>query len=118
MPPDVPERLLRIADEIHHLGSAGTTRLTIVKRWFQDHKRRLPALAILVASRVAKRRAKVTCETADLFQRAGALLGSRGRVVPRRAAQRLHEDLREFQWGRQRSRLLPPVPLCFRDELR
>lgn len=97
MQSDVPAKLLRIADEIRELGSARTTRLTIVKRWFQDHKRRLPALAILVASRVATREAKVRRETADLFQRARALLGSHPPVVPRRAAQRLHEDLREFQ---------------------
>lgn len=71
--------------------------MTIIKRWFQGHEQRLPALAILVASRVANRKAKVTRETADLFQRARALLGSHPPAVPRCAAQRLHEDLREFQ---------------------
>ena len=97
MQSDVPEKLLRIANEIRELGSAHTTRLTIIKRWFRDHTRRLPALAILVASRAANREAKVTREAADLFQSARALLGGHPPVVPRRAAQRLHEDLREFQ---------------------
>lgn len=95
---DVPEKLLRIASEIRALGSAHTTRLTIIKRWFPDHKRRLPVLAILVASRVARRESMVTREAADLFRRARALLGGHPPAVPRRAAQRLHEDLREFMY--------------------
>jgi len=99
MQSDVPERLLRIADEIRELGSARTTRLTIIKRWFQD-KRRLRAIAILIASRVANRKIKGTREATDLYLRARALLGIRPplcSVVPRRVAQQLREDLRTFQ---------------------
>jgi hypothetical protein len=105
MQSDVPEKLLRIADEIRELGPARSTRLTVIKRWFR-RKHRLPALAILVASRAANRKTKATREPADLFLRARTLFGSHPPlrpVVPRRAAQRLYEDLRAFQSEHKRT---------------
>jgi len=99
MPTGVPEKLLRIVDEIREHGSANQTRLTIVKKWLEPGNR-LPAFAIFIATRAANRKSKATGQAAQLARRARELLGSQPQlrpVLPRRTAQRLFDDLHSFQ---------------------
>src|SRR5664280_2434584 len=42
---DIPEKLLKISDEIEAHGNANLTRLTVLKKWF-DYSGRLPPFAI------------------------------------------------------------------------
>jgi len=98
-PTGVPEKLLRIVDEIREQGWANQTRLTALKKWLETGHR-LPAFAIFIATRAANRKRKATGQAADLLRRARELLGDQPQLrlaSPRRTAQRLFDDLRSFQ---------------------
>jgi hypothetical protein len=96
---NIPEKLLKIADEIAERGNANLTRLTVLKKWF-DQPGHLPAFAIWVASRAISRKAKPGVEEAELFRQARALLVRVKPYAPkvnRKLAKGLHDRLRTFQ---------------------
>jgi len=95
----VPEKLLEIVDEIDSTGHDNLTRLTVLKKWFEQ-PRRLSAFTLWVASRAKSRKGKTTGPAGKLFRESGALLGNfdpYAPVVDRAAAQQLHNRLRDFQ---------------------
>jgi hypothetical protein len=108
---NIPEKLLKVAAEIKEFGSAGLTRLTILKKWFGE-KHRLSSFAIFVAKQSCVRKGRETGETADLFREARSLLIGAKKFcpqVPRNTASSLHARLRAFQneykrlrWGSAR----------------
>lgn len=94
---NVPEKLLAIAEEIAAKGRANTTRLTVLKKWF-ERPGRLPAFGLWVARGAAGRKGKTKGAAGALLDEARALLGSEdGRSINRRAAQSLHDRARDFQ---------------------
>ncbi|MCA9564817.1 MAG: hypothetical protein KC561_15075, partial [Myxococcales bacterium] len=107
----VPEKLLKIADDISETGSANLTRLTVLKKWFETPGR-LGPFAIWVADRATSRRGKTKGEAGKLFRDARALLTDLDRVEPTinaEAAELLHaklvayqDDYRTDRWGRIR----------------
>ncbi len=95
----IPEKLLKIVEEIDEYGSAGLTRLTVLKKWFV-RPQRLSAFAIWIATKAVARRGKTSGAAAELFRDARRLLVGSHKLHPhlnRRAAQVLHDRLRDFQ---------------------
>ncbi len=95
----VPEKLLKIIEDIEAKGSVNLTRLTVLKKWF-DRRERLVAFAVWVADRATSRKGKTIGEAATLFREVRALLKRPARVRPQvdtDAARRLHDRLRAFQ---------------------
>ena len=96
---NIPEKLLRITDEIDERGQANVTRLTVLKKWF-DRPYRLASFAIFVANRASGRKGKTTGEAAELFREARALLSEASILAPdiaRDEAEKLHARLKAFQ---------------------
>ena len=97
---NVPEKLLKIVDDIERTGSATLTRLTVLKKWF-EYPERLPAFALWVARRAASRKGKSTGETAELFAACTAWLArvDSDRTPPfdRQETESLRSRLRDFQ---------------------
>lgn len=96
---NVPEKLLKIVHEIDAHGHASLTRLTVLKKWF-DQPRRLSVFALWVASRAKSRKGKTAGVAGNLFREAGTLLANfdlYAPVVDRAAAEQLHHRLRDFQ---------------------
>lgn len=94
----IPEKLLKIAEDIAAQGDANLTRLTVLKKWFA-RPARLAAFAIWVAGE-ANSREKKTTGVAGLFKDGHALLGKVNPYAPqlnRNAAELLHRKLRNFQ---------------------
>jgi hypothetical protein len=97
---NVPERLLAIVEQIDEQGSAETTRLTVLKKWFENRPERLPAFAVFVAARATSRKGKTSGDAATLFREAKALLAGHNKFQPvldRDRAQILHARLTAFQ---------------------
>lgn len=95
----VPENLRKVVDEIDAQGQASLARLTVLKKWFVRPKR-LSAFALWVAARAVSRKGKTGRVAAALFLEARALVSGLDKTTPklnRRAAQRLHDRLRNFQ---------------------
>jgi hypothetical protein len=107
----VPEKLLKIVEEIDERGNANLTKLTVLKKWF-EHPGRLPAFAVWVARRAVARKGKTSGVAGEFFREAKTLLAGPDKVHPeidRQAAEVLHDHLRDFQneyredrWGRIR----------------
>jgi hypothetical protein len=96
---NIPEKLLKIVEEIDENGNASLTRLTVVKKWLEQPER-LSAFAIWVTARAVSRKGKTTGAAAELFRAARTLLVGLDKVRPkmdRQAAQALHDHLRDFQ---------------------
>lgn len=96
---NIPERLLKILDEIDSNGSANLTRLTVLKRWFAEPGR-LSAFAVWIAKKAVSRKGKTAGEAAALFGEAKDLLAGVDEMKPeldRAKAEALHDRLREFQ---------------------
>ncbi|HTV42305.1 MAG TPA: hypothetical protein VMF08_17170 [Candidatus Sulfotelmatobacter sp.] len=108
---NIPEKLLKITDDIDAHGSANLTRLAVLKKWFEKPER-LSAFAIWIAARATSRKGKTGGVAAELFRKARTLLAEAERCCPkvnRQAAKALHDELRNFQneyenqrWGRVR----------------
>lgn len=93
----VPEKLLKIVEDIDTAGSASVTRLTVLKKWFEGPGR-LPAFGLWVARRSAGRKGKTKGAAGALLDEARMLLGPEAKSsINRRAAQSLHDRAREFQ---------------------
>jgi hypothetical protein len=95
----VPEKLLKIVDEIDAHGQASLTRLTLLKKWFARPER-LSAFALWTAARAVSRKGKIGGAAAALFLEARILVSGLDKTRPklnRQAAQRVHDRLRDFQ---------------------
>lgn len=96
----IPERLVRVADEIGESGSASLTRITVLKKWFEQEPKRLRAFAVFLASRASARKGKTSGEAADLFREARGLLKDADIYepqIPEKAAEDLFLRLKSFQ---------------------
>jgi hypothetical protein len=95
----VPQKLLKIIEDIDTQGQANLTRLTVLKKWF-ERPERLQAFAIWMAQRaVAEENAADDVEGA-LFELARRLLADADPFRPdlnREAVQSLYRRLRAFQ---------------------
>lgn len=92
----VPEKLLKIVEDIDTVGSVGVTRLTVLKKWF-ERPGRLPAFGRWVARRSAGRQGKTKGPAGALLDEARALLGPDAPpALNRRAATSLHDRARGF----------------------
>ena len=108
---DVPEKLIKIVEEIDSRGEANLTRLTVLKKWFEA-PRRLQPFALWVAARATSRKDKTKGEAAQLFAESRSLLAGLDRLgddLDRPAARALYDRLRMFQseyrndrWGQIR----------------
>ena len=95
----IPEKLLKIAEDIQEHGSVNVTRLTVLKKWF-ERSTRLKSFAVFIAKQASGRKGKTTGEAAELFKEARALLAGQPRykpTLPRKKAEQLYENLRAFQ---------------------
>ena len=95
----IPEKLLAIAEEIATRGEAKTTRLTVLKKWFQRPEREA-AFAIWVAVRALAGKGRTAGAAGELFKESRKLFGKVNPCAPkvdRKVAERLYERLREFQ---------------------
>lgn len=100
----VPEKLLKIIEEIDERGEANLTRLTVLKKWFETPGRMGP-FAIWIASQASARKGKTKGEAAELFREARKLLTGIQRHSPQldhASAKRLHSRLVEFQNERRK----------------
>ena len=100
----VPEKLIKIIDDIDSDGNASLTRLTVLKKWFEAPDRkssnRLRAFAVWVARRAVSRKGKTAGAAGELFIETRALLVGLEQVRPTlqaKAASDLHQRLRDFQ---------------------
>ena len=106
---NIPEKLLKIADDIAENGSANLTRLVVLKKWFEKRER-LSAFAVWIATRATSRKGKTGGAAAELFREARTLLAGLDRLHPkmdRQAAEALHDRLRDFQSEYQNQRWGP-----------
>ncbi len=97
---DIPEKPIKISDRIEASGSAPLTRLTVLKKRFEQNPKRLTSFAIFIANRASTRKGKTTGEAADLFIEARTLLKGAELYDPqlsREAIGNLHGRLQTFQ---------------------
>lgn len=98
----VPEKILKIIDDIDTHGNVPLTRLTVLKKWF-EHSGRLSAFGLWVARRAAGRKGKTKGEAGALLDETRALLGTAAtreslfQQIDRKAAEELHDRARDFQ---------------------
>ncbi len=95
---DIPEKLLKVVEEIDERGNVNLTRLTVLKKWFARPER-LSAFAIWIATKAVSRKGKTRGAAAELFRKARTLTGL-DMLHPkpdRQAAEVLHDRLRDFQ---------------------
>ena len=98
----VSEKLLLVAGEIESRGQANLTRLTVLKKWFEQPGR-LAEFGLWVARCSAENKGKANGTAAKLLVEARGLLGSSAkggsgeRSVERRAAAELWDRARAFQ---------------------
>jgi len=100
----VPERLLKIADDIAERGNVPLTRLTVMKKWFEQRPPRMHAFALWLGRRAIAQKGKTAGNAAKLFREAKSLLGAKSKprqVIPggtaRDALHDLHARLYDFQ---------------------
>lgn len=106
---NIPEKLLKIVEEIDENGNASLTKLTVLKKWL-ERPERLSAFAIWVAERAVSRKGKTVGAAAELFRAARTLLEGLDKIRPeldRPAAQAMHDRLRDFQKEHQNQRWGP-----------
>jgi hypothetical protein len=80
--------------------AAPLTRLTVLKKWFEQDPKRLPSFALFIARRAASRKGKTTGEAAELFLEASKLLKETDIYNPRLSqeeATNLYKRLEAFQ---------------------
>jgi hypothetical protein len=112
---NVPEKLLKLADDIAAEGNVSLTRLTVLKKWF-ERPERLSAFALWVAQRAISRKGKTLGEGAKLFREAKAMLSDLDRFRPSLPAeqqerarsfygrlQAFQNEYRETRWARIRT---------------
>jgi len=98
----VPEKLLKIADDIAAKGNVPLTRLTVLKKWF-ERPRRLAACALWVARRAISHGERTDGDSALLFRQAALLLSGLDAFCPtlvqkqQESGRALYVRLQEFQ---------------------
>ena len=106
---NIPEKLLKIVEEIDENGNVSLTRLTVLKKWL-ERPERLSAFAIWVSARAVSRKGKTAGAAAELFREARTLMAGLDKIRPkleRQATQTLHDRLRDFQNEYQNQRWGP-----------
>ena len=96
---NIPEKLIKIAEEIETTGQANLTRLTVLKKWFEQ-PHRLASFAIFIAKRACSRKGKTAEETAEFFRDARSLLSQASLLNPsiaRNDAEMLYFRLKDYQ---------------------
>jgi len=96
---NIPEKLLKIVEEIDGRGNANLTRLAVLKKWF-ERPERLSAFAIWVAARAVSRKGKTGGPAGELFRDARMLLADLDKLHPKldgQMAESMHDRLRDFQ---------------------
>ena len=68
---NIPEKLLKIVEEIDENGNASLTRLTVLKKWL-ERPERLSAFAIWVAARAVSAKAKPTVRRRNFSGKRGS----------------------------------------------
>jgi hypothetical protein len=99
MTTNVPEKLLKVADDIATQGQASLTRLTVLKKWF-ERPGRLPAFALWLAARAIFGQRQARGKAAEFYQASRSLLAGAdqpGFILDQAAARSLHDQLRDFQ---------------------
>lgn len=94
---NVPEKLLKVMEDIDAKGDVPLTRLTVLKKWF-EWQGRLPAFAIWVAGRATAHQGKTKGEAAVLFGEARKLLAGVDRLRPdldRMTAKAIHDRMKK-----------------------
>ncbi len=98
----VPEKILKIIDDIGIQENVPLTRLTVLKKWL-EHPGRLTAFGLWVARRAAGRKGKTNGEAAALLNETRGMLGpastreSYFQSIDRKSAESLRQRAREFQ---------------------
>lgn len=99
----VPEKIRKIIDDIHTKGNASLTRLTVLKKWFEQRPERLSAFGLWMARKAAGRKGKTKGEHGALLDEARKLLGntstaeSFSQKIDPAAVEDLHDRARESQ---------------------
>jgi hypothetical protein len=107
----VPEKVLKIIDDIEAQGNVPLTRLTVLKKWF-EHPGRLSAFGLWIARKAAGRKGKTKGEHGALLDEARVLLGTSATresyfaQPDRHACEELHtrakaaqDEFEHQQWG-------------------
>jgi len=104
----VPDKILKIIDDIGTQGSVPLTRLTVLKKWF-ERPARLPAFGLWIARKASNRTRETTTPAGDLLNETHALLGTaelpieqidRAAVMDlHRRARVIHSDYVKHHWG-------------------
>jgi hypothetical protein len=120
----LPEKLGKILQEIGQRGWANETKLTVLRKWFEEKPDRLSSFALFIAKRASGSKTKRSKEAAQLMREARALLKGLPfwrPKLPRQRAIELFHRLRDFQneYEHQRwvvVRLLKDYPLFLIEE--
>lgn len=107
----IPEKILKIIQDVDTRGNVSLTRLTVLKKWFEAPGR-LSAFGLWLARRAAGRKGKTKGVAGALLDETRALLGTSStreslfQQIDRAAAKNLHDRTRDFhnefqnqQWG-------------------
>jgi len=98
----VPEKILKIVDDLDALGNVPLTRLTVLKKWFEQPVR-LSAFGLWIARRAASRKGKTKDAAGALLNEARALCGTSAKResvfqnLGPSAAKSLHDRAKAFQ---------------------
>jgi len=98
----VPERILKIVEDLDAKGNVPQTRLTVLKKWFEQPVR-LSAFGLWIARRSASRKGKTKGAAGALLDEARALCGtsaqreSEFQSLEPTAAKSLHDRAKAFQ---------------------
>jgi hypothetical protein len=97
----IPEKILKIIEDINTQGNASLTRLTVLKKWFEAPGR-LSAFGLWLARRAAGRKGKTKDAAGALLDETRALLGTSStreslfQQIDQAAAENLHNRARDF----------------------
>jgi hypothetical protein len=97
----VPEKILKIIEDIETKGDVPLTRLTVLKKWFEQ-PRRLSAFGLWIARKASGRKGKTKGEAGDLLNETRLLLGTSStreslfQKINRKAATSLHDRAKDF----------------------
>jgi hypothetical protein len=94
-------KIATLSSEIKRSGTASTTKLTVLKRWF-NNRRRICGFAAAIANVCGTAPGRKTREEKALFQEASrlfqpVLIFARKLKIDRKKANRLYDNLRDFQ---------------------
>lgn len=78
----IPEKLLKIVDEIDLSGSASITKLTVIKKWFSDSSR-IKSFSIYLAKKACSRSGKAKSDEKELFIECRELLNLTETISPK-----------------------------------